>query len=186
MQLLNFRAVFQDFYMSKHAPTYLSGVNWIVLREMINFDLSDIWKRAYLNLQWDEVKHIRWSENVEEGAMMGQGLQSRRAEALRESLLIHSGKVDSSLVMIRASFDLTKLVHWITQILNLGFDIMRLSAHLVAQNFVLSIPIAGPHACSATRLVSSLINSPTAAHGYIWSHRFRTRYFYPAARKFDP
>ena len=85
---------------------------------MIGFDLSGVWKREYLNLLWDEVEHIRWSEDVEEGVIMGQGLRSRRAEALRESLLIHSGKIVSSLVTVRASFDPTNLIHWDTQMLS--------------------------------------------------------------------
>ena len=88
---------------------------------MIGFNRSDIRKRADLNLLWDEVEYIRWSEDVEEGTMVGQGLQSRRAEALRESLLIHSDSVVSSLIMIRASFDLTNLIPWNTQMLSNGF-----------------------------------------------------------------
>lgn len=92
---------------------------------MIGFDLSDIWKRADLNLLWDEVEHIRWSEDVEEGTMVGQGLRSRKAEALRECLLIHSDRVVCSLVIIRVSFDLTNLVPWNTQMLSNGFGARR-------------------------------------------------------------
>ena len=49
---------------------------------------------------WDKVEHIKWGEDMEEGVMMGGGFQSRRAEGLREYLLIHSEKAISSLVMI--------------------------------------------------------------------------------------
>ena len=85
---------------------------------MIGFHLSDVWKRTDLNLLWDEVEHIRWGEDVEEGAMMGQDRQSRRAEALRESLLILSGKVVSSLATVWPTFDPTNLIHWETQMLS--------------------------------------------------------------------